>query len=121
MAQAEKMAKTAVRMASARRSGKLLKAEFKRKFGHSYDRLGYHGHPFFGHNCYGCGIHISRITANKGLREQLELDVGDAKNGERDTVKLRTPGKPTAQEPPATLPESFFRIPRAAFIAIGRD
>ena len=80
MEREQKMAKTSVRMASMRKSGELLKAEFKRKFGHPFDRLGYHGHPLFGYHCYGCGIHISRIT-NKGLQEQLELDVGKTKTG----------------------------------------
>ena len=40
----------------------------------------------------------------------MELDVGEAQSEGRDTAKLRTTGKPTAQEPPATLPESFFQV-----------
>ena len=80
MEKAKKMAKTTVRTAQATTSVERLRAEFKRKFGHSFDRLGYHGHPLFGYSCYGCGIHISKIT-NKGLREQLKLDVGEAQSG----------------------------------------
>ena len=82
------MAKTAVRMAATRKSGELGKAEFNRKFGHSFDRFGYHGHPFFGYHCYGCGIHITRIAANKGLREQLELDVGEENYGNRFSKRM---------------------------------
>ncbi len=76
-----------------RESQRVLKAKFKEKFGHVYDPQGYHGHPFFGYHCYGCGIHISHIAANKGFRVQMELNVGEAQSEERDTVKLRTPGK----------------------------
>ena len=81
MAQAQKMAKTPERTAKLRESQRVLKAKFKEKFGHVYDTHGYHGHPFFGYHCYGCGIHISRIAANRGLREQLALDVAEAQNG----------------------------------------
>ena len=80
MAQAQKMAKTTVRTAKATTSVERLRAEFKRKFGHTYDPKGHHGHSPFGYHCYGCGIHISQIT-NKGLQEQLALDVGKTKNG----------------------------------------
>ncbi len=97
--------------AKATTSVRRLRAEFKHKFGPSFDRLGYHGRPFFGYHCYGCGIHISRIVASKGLREQLERDIAKANNEERDTAKLRVMGKPTAQEPPSTLPDKFFRVP----------
>ena len=80
MGKAEKMAKTTVRTAKTTTSVERLRAEFKRKFGHSFDRPGYHGHPLFGYCCCGCGIHISRIT-NKGLREQLALNMAEGKNG----------------------------------------
>ena len=78
MGRGEKMAKTPSKTASTLKSRDALKLEFKEKFGHSYDPKGYGGHPFFGSHCYGCGIHISRIIANKGLRGQLELDMGEA-------------------------------------------
>ena len=71
MAQSQKMAKTSERTAKLRESQRVLKANFKEKFGHVYDTQGYHGHPLYGYHCRGCGIHISRIAANKGLREQL--------------------------------------------------
>ena len=83
MAQAQKMAKTPSKTASTLKSHDALMLKFKEKFGHSYDPGGYHGHPLCGYHCYGCGIHISWITANKGLREQLELHVGGAKSGKR--------------------------------------
>jgi len=102
MGRGEKMAKNPERTAKMRESQQALKAEFKEKFGHAYDPQGYHGHPLFGYHCYGCGIHITKIT-NKGLREQLEL----AQSRKSDTVKLRTPGKPSAQESPRL--ESFPR------------
>ena len=76
------MAKTTVRTAKATTSAERLRLQFKEKFGHAYDPQGFHGHPLFGYHCYGCGIHISRIT-NKGLREQLGLDVGEENNGKR--------------------------------------
>lgn len=72
MGKGKKMAKTPEVGAKFGQSGKLLRAEFKEKFGHSYDPKGYGGHPFFGSNCYGCGIHISQVTGKKSLREQLE-------------------------------------------------
>ena len=81
MGKGKKMAKPTVRTAKATTSAERLRVEFKRKFGHSFDRLGYHGHPLFGYHCYGCGIHISQINANKGIREQLELNVGKGNNG----------------------------------------
>ena len=73
MGKAQKMAKTTVRTAKASTSVERLRAEFKRKFGHSFDRLGYHGHPLFGYHCYGCGIHIVRITANRGVKGGVKL------------------------------------------------
>ena len=84
------MAKTTVRTAKATTSVERLRAEFKRKFGHSFDRLGYHGHPFFGSHCYGCGIHISQVTGKKSLREQLELDLGEFKSGKRFSRRMET-------------------------------
>jgi len=81
MGKGEKMAKTTVRTAKATTSAERLRVEFKRKFGHSFDRLGYHGHPLFGYHCYGCGIHISQITGKKSWREQLELDLVEAQSG----------------------------------------
>ncbi len=80
MAQAQKMANTPSKTASTLKSRDALMLEFKEKFGHAYDPRGYYGHPLFGYHCYGCGIHISQIT-NKGLQEQLKLDMGKAKNG----------------------------------------
>jgi len=84
------MAKTTEREANFGQSGELLRAEFKRKFGHGYDAQGYHGHPFYGYRCYGCGIHISQVTANKGLRGQL--DVGEAKSGKRFSRRMGNAG-----------------------------
>ena len=75
------MAKTPLIEASMLKSREALKVQFKEKFGHAYDPRGYHGHPLFGYHCYGCGIHINKITENKGIQEQLELNVPKAKNG----------------------------------------
>ena len=83
MAQAQKMAQTPSKTASTLKSRDALMLEFKEKFGHTYDPRGFHGHPLFGYHCYGCGIHISQIIRKKGLREQLELDVGKVKSGKR--------------------------------------
>ena len=80
MGRGEKMAKTTELTAKATISAERLRVQFKEKFGHAYDTQGFHGHPLFGYHCYGCGIHISKIT-NRGLREQLALDVGKARNG----------------------------------------
>ena len=76
----KKMANTPSKTASTLKSRDALMLEFKEKFGHTYDPRGHHGHSLFGYHCYGCGIHISRIT-NKGLQEQLALDVGKTTNG----------------------------------------
>ena len=81
------MAKTTELTAKATISAERLRVQFKEKFGHAYDPRGYHGHPLFGYHCYGCGIHISRIT-NKGLREQLGLDVGEENNGNRFSKRM---------------------------------
>ncbi len=80
MGRGEKMAKTPLIEASMLKSRDALKVQFKEKFGHAYDPQVYHGHPLFGYHCYGCGIHITKIT-NKGLREQLKLEVGKGENG----------------------------------------
>jgi len=74
MGKGEKMVKTTVRTAKASTSVERLRAEFKRKFGHSFDRQGYHGHPFYWYHCSGCGIHINKIIENKKIHEQLELE-----------------------------------------------
>ena len=87
MAQAQKMAKTPSKTASTLKSRDALMLEFNEKFGHAYDTQGFHGHPLFGYHCYGCGIHISKIT-NKGLREQLELDVGEENNRNRFSKRM---------------------------------
>ena len=71
MGKGKKMAKTPSKTASTLKSREALKLKFKEKFGHAYDPMANGGHPFFGYHCYGCGIHISRITG-KNLREQLE-------------------------------------------------
>ena len=81
------MAKTPLIEASTLKSRDALMLEFKEKFGHAYDPRGYHGHPLFGYHCYGCGIHMGQIT-NKGLREQLELDVGEENNGNRFSKRM---------------------------------
>ena len=91
MGKAQKMANTPSKTASTLKSRDALMLEFKRKFEHAYDPMGYYGHPLFGYCCYGCGIHIIRI-AGKNLGEQLELGVAD-------TRKSRSPR--------TTLPESF--------------
>ena len=87
MGKAEKMANTPSKTASTLKSRDALMLEFKEKFGHTYDPGGYHGHPLFGYHCYGCGIHVSKIT-NKGLREQLKLDVGEENNGNRFSKRM---------------------------------
>ena len=75
------MAKTPLIEASTLKSRDALMLKFKEKFGHAYDPRGYHGHTLFGYHCYGCGIHISKITENKGIQEQLELNVPKVKTG----------------------------------------
>ncbi len=65
MAQAQKMANTPSKTASTLKSRDALMLEFKRKFGHTYDPRGYHGHPLFGYTCYACGIHIIRIVGKE--------------------------------------------------------
>ena len=101
MEKAQKMANTPSKTASTLKSRDALMLEFKEKFGHAYDPRGYHGHPLFGYTCYGCGIHICQIAANKSLHEQLELDVVEAQSVTRGSVNR-------CQEPPTTLPERFF-------------
>ncbi|MBI3895102.1 MAG: hypothetical protein HY313_04145 [Acidobacteria bacterium] len=44
-----------------------FREEFQKKFGHPFDPLGYHGHPFFGYNCRDCGIHISFASPKRWL------------------------------------------------------
>jgi hypothetical protein len=42
-----------------------LREDFKRKWGHPFDRHGYKGHPFFDYNCRGCGVHISLVRPKR--------------------------------------------------------
>ena len=44
--------------------------DFRRRFGHPFGSVGYHGHPCFRYNCRKCGVHISLVRPRRWLKAE---------------------------------------------------
>ncbi len=43
---------------------------FQERFGHPFNRQGFHGHSLYGYNCRDCGLHISLVRPRRWLEAE---------------------------------------------------